>query len=169
MIRFTATIEKFAAHGDKTGWSYIRIPEDIAVQIKPGTRKAFKVKGLLDTVAISALSLLPLGEGDFLLALKADIRKKLGKGTGATISVQLAEDDSPRIIPEWLTDCLEDEPEASEYFFGLNNSHQDYFIKWIESAKTETTKTKRMALCITAFTRKMNYGEMIRASRTDKL
>jgi uncharacterized protein YdeI (YjbR/CyaY-like superfamily) len=85
------------------------------------------------------------------------------------ISVQLKEDNTPRIIPEWLTDCLDDEPEASGYFYGLNNSHQDYFIKWIESAKTETTKTKRLALCITAFTRKMSYGEMIRASRTENI
>jgi hypothetical protein len=169
MIRFTAIIEKFAAHGDKTGWSYIRIPEEIALQIKSGTRKSFKVKGLLDSVTISALSLLPMGEGDFLLALKTDIRKKLGKGTGAMISAQLEEDCTTRTIPEWLIDCLEDEPEGSEYFYGLNKSNQDYFIKWIESAKTETTKTHRLALCINAFIRKMNYGEMIRAARIEKL
>jgi len=169
MIRFTAIIEKFAEHGDKTGWSYIRIPEEIAMQIKSGTRKAFKVKGLLDSLAISAQSLLPMGEGDFMLALKTEIRRKLGKGTGAMISVQLAEDNSRRIIPEWLTDCLADEPEASEYFNGLNKSHQDYFIKWIESAKTEATKTKRLSLCLTAFIRKMDFGEMIRAGRKDSL
>ena len=64
-----------------------------------------------------------------------------------------------------MTGCLEDEPEAKEFFYSLNKSHQDYFIKWIDSAKTESTRTKRLAQSVTAFTRKMNYGEMIRWSR----
>lgn len=169
MVAFTATIDRFGEHGDKTGWSYIRIPEETALQIKPAYRKAYKVKGFLDALAISGMSLLPMGEGDFMLTLKADIRKKLGKNQGATVSVKLEEDRSLRVIPAWLTECLDDDPQAAEYFYSLNNSHQDYFIKWIESAKTEATKTKRLAMSVTAFSRKMDYGQMIRYHRDNPL
>ena len=35
MISFEATIQKFGNMGEKTGWIYIAVPVDIAVQIKP--------------------------------------------------------------------------------------------------------------------------------------
>ena len=38
MIKFTATILKFNEQGEKTGWTYIEIPADIAQQIKPNNK-----------------------------------------------------------------------------------------------------------------------------------
>jgi len=39
VIEFKAIILQFDEQGEKTGWSYIAVPEDLAVQIKPGNRK----------------------------------------------------------------------------------------------------------------------------------
>ena len=35
MIQFNSVIKKFAKQGEKTGWSYIEIPEEVAIKIKP--------------------------------------------------------------------------------------------------------------------------------------
>ena len=41
-------------------------------------------------------------------------------------------------------ECLSDEPKALEKFNSLPKGHQRYFSKWIEDAKTDPTKTKRI-------------------------
>jgi hypothetical protein len=45
MIKFTATLLKFDKQGEKTGWTYIEIPADLAQKLKPGNKKIFRVKG----------------------------------------------------------------------------------------------------------------------------
>ena len=62
-------------------------------------------------------------------------------------------------------ECFDYEPEALEFFNTLAKSHRDYFIKWIEGAKTEPTKIKRIAQTITALSKGCNFGEMIRMFR----
>ena len=79
MICYQTIIKKFGAQGEKTGWTYIEVPAKIAQQIYPNTKKSFRVKGKLDALEISGMALIPMGEGDFILALKADVRKKIRK------------------------------------------------------------------------------------------
>jgi hypothetical protein len=38
MVRFETALRKFDKQGEKTGWTYIEIPADIAAKIKPGKR-----------------------------------------------------------------------------------------------------------------------------------
>jgi Domain of unknown function (DUF1905)/Bacteriocin-protection, YdeI or OmpD-Associated len=163
MINFTANIQKFGSKGEKTGWTYILIPAKIANELKPGHRKSFRVKGRLDSLEIAGIGLIPMGEGDFILTLKADIRRKLGKRSGDQVKVSLAEDKKPYEINPDLMACLQDEPSAIEYFNSLPASHQRYFSKWIESAKTEPTRVKRITQTVIAMTHKWGFGEMIRA------
>lgn len=168
MITFTTTIHQFAEQGDKTGWTYIVLPADLAQQLFPRNKKTFRVKGTLDQYAISSIALQPMGDGSFLMALNAGMRKGIGKRKGAMLKVALDVDNSPQeIVPE-LLECLEDEPEALVFFQSLAPSHQRYFSKWVESAKTEPTKAKRLAICISALSRKMEYGPMIREQQGKK-
>ena len=62
-----------------------------------------------------------------------------------------------------------DEPIALEYFNSIPLSHRKYYSNWIESAKTEPTKAKRIAQTVTACARRQNYAEMIRSLRKDML
>src|SRR5688500_11865361 len=98
MISFTATIEKFGQQGDKTGWTYIVVPSQIAGRLKPGNKRSFRVKGKLDEQVIESVALIPMGEGDFVLALNADMRKGIRKNIGAQLEVQLAI-DTKEILP----------------------------------------------------------------------
>ena len=150
MLSFNSTILQFAQQGEKTGWTYLLIPAAIASKLNPGVKKSF------------------MGKGDFILTVNAAIRKGIGKRKGATVKVQLELDHSPILPPTELLECLQDEPEALTYFNSLPQGHRNYFTKWIESAKTEPTKTKRIALVIKTMVRKMDFGAMLREERDER-
>ena len=165
MVRFTVTIKKFGSKGEKTGWTYFEVPADIAQELKPGNKKEFKVKGKLDIYTIKRTSLIPMGGGVFIMALNAEMRKAIRKNEGAMLEVQLTEDKSDFVFNADFIECLKDEPPAHQFFQSLTGSHQRYFSKWIDSAKTDATKTKRIVMAVNALARSMGYPEMNRSSR----
>jgi len=165
MVQFVVTIKKFEQQGEKTGWTYIEIPADLAKKIKPGNKKPFRVKGKLDDHKISGVALMPMGGGDFIMPLNAALRKGIHKKHGAMLKVQLEEDKKPFQFNKEFMECLADEPAAKIFFETLSGSHQRYFSKWIDSAKTEPTKTKRIAMAVNALAKKWGYPEMLRAQK----
>lgn len=166
MIKFKTVIKKFEKMGEKTGWTYIDIPVELSEKLNPGYKQSFRVKGKLDQVEIAGIALTPMGNGHFIMSLNAEIRKQIGKRAGAELQVQIAVDDNPDPVscPE-LMECLADEPEALTFFNSLPKGHRNYFMKWIESAKTPGTKAKRIAMAVTGLARKWDYGTMIRANK----
>ena len=165
MVSFVATIRKFEKQGEKTGWTYFEIPADLAEKIKPGNKKSFRVKGKLDDLKISGIALLPMGAGVFIMPLNTALRKGIHKRHGAMLKVQLEEDKKPFQFNKEFMECLADEPAAKVFFETLSGSHQRYFSKWIDSAKTEPTKTKRIALAVNALAKKWGYQQMLRADQ----
>ena len=166
-MRFTATIHQFAQQGEKTGWSYIEIPVDIVQKLKPGNKKSFRVKGKLDNHSIKSVALIPMGGGKFIMTINASMRKSIGKRKGAMLKVALEEDKSQFVFNKDFMDCLKDEPVAMNFFKTLPGSHQRYFSKWIDDAKTDPTKTKRIAQAVTALSKEFGYGEMLRALKNN--
>lgn len=164
-VKFTTTILRFEKHGEKTGWTYIAIPADVAQKLQPRNKKGFRTKGKLDNHKFSGKSLIPMGKGEFILTLDKGIRKAIGKRHGAMLEVQIEFDKSQYQLNAEFLDCLNDEPDALQFFKTLTRSHQNYFSKWIESAKTEETKAKRIALAINAFLKKWGFPEMLRAQK----
>jgi hypothetical protein len=168
MIKFTAILKKLGQQGEKTGWTIIEVPFAIADKIKPDTKKSYRVKGFLDSYPIEQVALVPMGEGDFIIAVNATMRKGIGKRQGASVKVQLEEDKEGYIMNADFMACMEDDPKAMAFFKTLPPGHQRYFSKWIDSAKTEETKAKRIAQTINAMLKKMGYSEMIRALKAEK-
>jgi hypothetical protein len=168
MVSFTATIQQFGQQGEKTGWTYIEIPADLAQQLMPGNKKSFRVKGKLDAFPIAKVALLPMGAGIFILPLNAAMRKGVHKKKGASLNVQLAVDKEPLKAPPDFMDCLEDEPGAMEFFESLKPSHRNYFIKWMGGVKTEAAVAKRMAMVVTAMVRRQDFVTMIRSHKAAK-
>ena len=165
MISFKTTLLKFDKQGEKTGWTYITIPQKIAQQLKPDNKRSFRVKGTIDELAIRSVALLPMGAGDFIMAINATMRKGILKRKGDTVKLALELDHTVQKISPALLACLEDEPDAVEYFKKLPGSHQQYYSKWIESAKTDATKTKRIASAINAFSKKMSFSQMMQLQK----
>jgi hypothetical protein len=168
MVQFTTTILQFAEQGEKTGWSYIRIPAAMALKLKPGNKRSFRVKGSLDDHAIKGLALLPMGEGDFIMALNATIRKAIGKNKGASLKVKLEADTAKITPPKDLLACLADEPRALVLFNTLTPGHRNYFGNYIRAAKTDPTRATRIAHCVNALAKGLDFGQMIRSLKQDK-
>lgn len=166
MINLKAEIERFETNGEKTGWSYVFIPHAIADQIKPGERRSIRVKGTIDNVEISGIGLMPMGHGDFIMALNKDLRKQLRKEAGAKVELNLSFDADFKIeMPDDLEICLADEEVLLKQFLSMPKSHQNYFINWLNTAKTEVTRTKRLVMIVNAMSKKYDFGQMIRAAR----
>jgi hypothetical protein len=168
LVQFTTTILQFAKQGEKTGWSYIHIPALIAEQLKPGNKKSFRVKGRLDNYEIRGISLMPMGEGNFIMALKASLRKAIKKNRGAKLIVQLQVDNVAPKPPVELIECLTDEPDAYAFFKELSRSHRNYYSNWIKAAKTDATKARRIAHCVEALCRRFDFGQMMRLIKKNK-
>jgi hypothetical protein len=163
MVSFTARIYQFAEQGEKTGWTYVEIPIDIAEQLMPGNKKSFRVKGKLDAHPIAEVALLPMGGGRFILPLNAAMRKATGKKKGGSLKVQLAVDKKPLHIPPEFLECLEDEPDAKTFFNELKLSHRNYYIKWLGGVKGEAAVAKRIGQVITALIKKQDFVAMVRS------
>ncbi|WP_316815199.1 YdeI/OmpD-associated family protein [Pedobacter nyackensis] len=169
MITFKAEIERFAEKGEKTGWTYIFVPQAIANDIKPDCRKSFRVRGKLDQVEIEGMSLVPMGEGNFIIALNGEIRKKLKKQLGGVLELQLEEDKAFKIeMPEDLELCLTDEPHLLRNFLKQPKSHQNWYINWLNTAKTEATRTKRIVKIVSAMDKDWDFGMMMRDGKPRK-
>ena len=110
MIRFNTTILKFDKQGEKTGWTYIEISKAQAQKINPGVKVGYRVKGKLDHFSFEKTALLPMGEGRFIMPLKANVRKTIGKRQGDKLTVEM-ELDQRQIQPSAdFMKCLKEDP-----------------------------------------------------------
>jgi hypothetical protein len=168
MIKFTTELKRFGKQGEKTGWTYIDIPQEIADQLKPGCKTSYRVKGKIDKMTVKAVALVPMGGGDFIIAVNADMRKELRKEKGTMVSVQLKVDDEVFQTPTYIAECIADDPEAQACYGKLPLSHRRYWVNWIEDAKTDATRAKRIARMLDALARGSGFSEMIRAEKAKK-
>lgn len=169
MTQLSLMIEQFDQKGEKTGWTFLSISADVANELKPDCKVSFRVKGTIDTVAFSGIALCPMGEGNFILPLKKELQKKIGKRKGAIVSLTLEEDkDFKYEIPDDLDNCLSDIDGALLQFYSMPKSHQNYYIRWLDEAKTSETRLKRLVQTVEAMEKKMDYGEMVRYNKLKK-
>jgi uncharacterized protein YdeI (YjbR/CyaY-like superfamily) len=108
------------------------------------------------------VALLPMGEGDFIIPINGGMRKVIKKEAGASVEVSLEEDTDEFILSPDMMACLEEEPSALAAFQKLPGSHQKYYSKWVDSAKTVETKSKRIRMVLMGFAMGMDFGEMVR-------
>jgi hypothetical protein len=162
MVTFTATIQRFGKKGEKTGWSFIEIGKSQAEKINPGIKKSYRVRGKIDSLPIQKTAILPMGNGKFILPVNATIRKAIGKQQGDSVKVQFELDERQLTISADFMKCLKDDARALAHFKTLAKGHQNYFSKWIDSAKTIQTKTKRITMAVIALGKGQGFPEMLR-------
>ena len=133
-------LEKFPGKG---GWTYGRLPG-----VKPDPHAHFgwiKVRGFIDDFEIRQYHLMPMGNGQLFLPVRAEIRKKINKRAGDTVKVILYRDGENIYIPEELQECLEFEPAAKKTFDQLPDRKKRDIIKWIYSLSNEESRAERIA------------------------
>jgi hypothetical protein len=165
MITFTAELLKYDQKGEKTGWTYIDVQSKYAEKLRPGVKKSYKVKGFLDDHPLKLVALIPVGDGDYIIPVNQTMRKALGKKAGDHVNVRLEVDEDVYKISEELLACMKEDPEALKQYQSLPGSHQNYYSKWVESAKTDATRADRIYKVIYAMHHQLDYGAMIRYFR----
>jgi len=159
MIEIKGILEKFEKQGEKSGWTYLRIPAVKASAIS-------KIK-TIDDCPLSQIAILPMGEGDFILPVNQEMRKAIRKSKGAAVVLRLQYDPSLIKPDDDFLECLAEFPASKTYFLSLTQGHKNYFTKWLSTAKTEQTKSNRIALAIDALSRGMGFGEMLREKKAN--
>ena len=168
MISFKTVLQKFGDKGEKTGWTYIEVPAKTAGVLKQNNKKSFRVKGKIDSHKISGVALVPMGDGSFILAVNATMRKAIKKIRGADVNVELEEDKTPVKLSADLIECFKDDPDAGKYFNTLPPSHRNWYSNWVKGAKTEITKSKRISTVIKSCFLKLTFSEMMQQYREEK-
>ncbi len=168
MHSFKAIIQKYSSKGEKTGWTYVDVPADILTKLKRPDKKEFRVKGVIDDVKFDRMATYPVGEGNFIIAINAELRKKLGKKEGATVSLKIELDKSAALQSEELIEALNEDKIAKKQFDSLLLSHRNYFHRYVYTAKGIDTKAGRIVNVINAMYKKQNFGEMLRGLKKEK-
>ena len=109
-----------------------------------GTRGQVKVKATFDGVPYRG-SLANMGMGHMLI-LRKDVRAKVGKYHGDTVSVTIQKDTEERIveIPPELNEAFAKNPEAKVFYDTLSYTNRKEYARWVASAKRQETKDRRL-------------------------
>jgi len=96
--------------------------------------------------------------GEFLVGLNREVREGAGVQAGDTVTLTLRLDTAPREVevPAPLARALDADPAARAAFDKLAFTHRKEFARWIDEAKREETRDRRVTQAL----------EMIRAGQT---
>jgi hypothetical protein len=165
MYTFKAELRKYNAKGEKTGWTFVHMPTAIIEKLRLKDRRGFRIKGKMNGVEFDRLSTYPSGEGEFIIAVNGQMRKKLRASEGQQVIIQFEMDyRKPEESGELLA-CLREDKLAFNAFNKMLLSRRNYFHRYINTAKTASTKTKRIVQVLEAVRRGWDFGQMVREAR----
>jgi hypothetical protein len=124
------------------GGAFVEIPFDVE---KAFGSKRPKVKALIEGVPYRGL-LVRMGGPNHMLIILKGIREQVGKTFGDEIKVTVEADVEERVVtvPAELKRALKVEQEAKAVFEKLSYTHQKEYVRWIEEAKKDETRQRRI-------------------------
>ena len=152
-VKFTARIEQHQG----LDAAYIQFPYDVIKLY--GVKGQVKVKALFDGRVVYRGSLVKMGYPCHILGITQEVRQKLGKSPGDKIKVEIEQDLEVRvvIVPEDVKPLLDENPKAKKYFESLSYTDQKEYIRWIETAQREETRTRRIGIFISKLKEKKKF------------
>ena len=137
-LRFTVTL---AARGPAAA---VVLDEDQGAAVGEGAKR-FPVVATVNGHTWRT-SVAPM-RGEFLVGLSRAVRDAAGAEAGDTVEVELELDTAPRDveIPAALADALREDPPARAVFDGLAYTHRKEFARWVDEAKRDETRARRVS------------------------
>jgi hypothetical protein len=138
---FTAIIQNAGGGG-----AFVEIPFDVEKTF--GSKKP-KVKALIDGVPYRGL-LTRMGGPNHILIILKGIREKIGKSFGDEIKITVEPDTKERVIevPKDLMKELKKHKETKAFFDKLSYTHRREYVMWINEAKRDETRQRRIVKMI---------------------
>jgi hypothetical protein len=127
-------------------WTYLVIPFDVEVVF--GNKKV-PVRGLINGHPYRS-SAMRLSDGTYYIVVSKAIRDAIGAEKGDTVQVAMEIDPEERsvAVPDDLNTALDANGDARVRFDKMSYSHQKEYVEWIESAKKDETRQRRIASAI---------------------
>jgi hypothetical protein len=134
------TAELLATGGNTAGF---RIPDDFVAELGGGGRP--KVVVTMNGFEFRS-SIARMG-GEFWLGVSGERRMAAGVRAGDVLDLDIVLDTQERTVdvPEDFALALERDPAAKAFFDGLSFSLKRYHVDQVTSAKTATTRERRIA------------------------
>ena len=140
----TVGIMKFRTTVLQTGRATtgIQVADEVVAALGPSRRPAVRVTVNGYTYRTSVASM----GGAFMFSVSADVRKNAGVAAGDEVDVEIELDTEPREVkvPADFQAALGRDPEAGRFFDTLSYSHRSAYVLWIESAKKDETRQRRI-------------------------
>jgi hypothetical protein len=138
---------KLEPRGPGGAWTFLRIPFDV--------NKAFRSKGRVSVGGTIndfrfRSSIFPEGDGTHILWVNKAIQKGAGVKPGDPVQVSLSQDLAQRVVavPSYFKRALAHREMARVAFLKLSYSRKKDIVDHIRSAKTESTRDRRIELAL---------------------
>ena len=135
---FTAIIQNAGGGG-----AFVEVPFDVEKEF--GSKRP-KVRAMIGGVPYRGLLVRMGGPNHMLIVLKG-IREQICKTFGDEVKIIVEPDTEPRIVevPLDLKKALNKDKPARVAFDKLSYTHQKEYVRWVEEARKEETRVKRVA------------------------
>ena len=127
--------------------AFVTVPFN--VESEYGTKGQVKVKATFDGYSYRGV-LANMGTGCHAILVRKDVRGAIKKSVGDSVIVTLEKDEEERIVemPKELKSVLSKNKKAKSFFDSLSFTNRKEYAVWIQSAKREETKAKRVKAII---------------------
>lgn len=148
---FTATIQDAGEGG-----AFVEVPFDVEAAF--GSKRP-KIVATIDGVPYRG-SLVRMGGDKHILIVLKKIREQIGKSFSDEVTVIIGADTEPRVVkvPDDLAAAFKTEAKAKAYFEKLSYTHQREYVNWIQDAKRDETRRRRIAKAIEMLTEGKKAG-----------
>jgi hypothetical protein len=142
-IRFSATLHRPAAKA--ANWNFLILPKQACAKLP--SRGQATVEGTFNGVAFQA-TLEPDGQGGHWLKVDRKLRESASTEVGDVVTLEIspvAEEPEPRVPADLRKALAAAHPKARTLWSEITPVARRDWIQWIESAKREETRVKRIA------------------------
>ena len=143
-IRFKARLLRPAEPSKGRSWTFLILPEDASKKLP--TRGMTTVEGLINGHPFRA-TLEPDGQGGHWLKVDRELREAAGAEAGDDVSLEIApvaEEPEPKVPADLRKALAAAHPKARAVWADITPVARRDWIQWIESAKREETRLKRI-------------------------